>query len=648
MSAREKEQFIVGTAGHIDHGKTSLVKALTGIDADTLPDEKRRGITIELGFVFLDDDQNDKQVMFIDVPGHEKLVRTMVAGASNIDAVMLVIAADEGINLQTIEHYDVVKLLDISAGVIVLTKTDLVDTARLTAVTGEVKEFVKGTFLENAPVVPVSSKTKEGLDTLVTVLRELSSQKAPRRDSGIFRMPVDRVFTMEGFGVVVAGTVLSGHVKAGDVVEVYPDRFKAAVRGVQVHHHTAQESRIGLRTALNLRDVKKSDLYRGQCVAAPGSLISSSRLDGRIHLLNSYSRGLKNGDRVRLHVGTAEMMCRAVLLDCDVLKPGDDGLVQFVLDSPTAVLPRDRFVIRSFSPVETIGGGIILDAVAHKHKRSDESVAKQLEYSETDLQSLLEQALIKSGFQPLTTADLVRQSGEDESTVSGMIKSLAADNVVTVLQDGSGEKYIHSRMYTDALEQMVATVREYLAGNTFRHFMPFSELRSRMSRTMDKRVFDLLAAEAEMNGKLERRSGKITLPGYDRPWKEHEKEVAEAITAAFHDAGYATPLENDMCSKLRMQPARFRNIMQYLVDREILVRLNEKVTYHADTIDKARAVVSGYISEHGSMTVADLRDILGVSRKYTLAIMEYFDTIGVTRRVGDARVLKQQHSADPS
>jgi len=648
MADREKEQFIFGTAGHIDHGKTSLVKALTGVDADTLPDEKRRGITIELGFVFLEDEQNDKQVMFIDVPGHEKLVRTMVAGASNIDAVILVIAADEGINLQTIEHFDVIKLLGISTGVIALTKSDLVDAERLGAVTDEVKEFVKGSFLEQEPIIPVSSKTRDGLDRFKSVLRTISSQKESRRDSGMFRMPVDRVFTMEGFGVVIAGTVLSGQVKAGDVVEVYPDEIKAVVRGVQVHHHKAQESRIGLRTALNLRDVKKSDLYRGQCVATPGTLVSADRIDGRVYLLHSYPRDLKNGDHVRLHVGTAEIMSRIILLDCAVLKPGGDGLVQFVLDTPTAVLPRDKFVIRSFSPIETIGGGIVLDAVANKHKRSDASVAEKLQYSETDLRSFLEQEIIKSGYQPIKLEDIVRQSGEDETSVSEMLDSLVNESAVIKLQDGKVQKYIHSQLYTEALDRLTEHVQKYLAANTFRHFMPFSELRSKMAREMDKKVFDLLSAEATRSGTLIRTSGKITVPGYLRPWKAQESEAAERIIAAYNDGEYATALDNDVCRELKISPVLFKNILQYLLDREILVRLNEKVIYHADTLEDAKTQVSEYISENGSMTVADLRDLLGVSRKYTLAILEYFDTIGVTRRVGDARVLKNHYPADSS
>ncbi len=648
MTTIEKEQFIVGTAGHIDHGKTTLVKALTGIDADTLPDEKRRGITIELGFVFMEDPGNERQVMFIDVPGHEKLVRTMVAGASNIDAVMLVIAADEGISMQTIEHFDVVRLLDITGGIIVLTKKDLVDDEWLEAITGDVKEFVKGTFLENAPIIPVSSKTGEGIPVLQEALRELSRHKHERRDSGVFRMPIDRVFTMQGFGTVIAGTVLSGTVRAGDVVSIYPEGFNATVRGMQVHHHGSTVSRTGMRTALNLRDVKKSALRRGQCAAAPGSLTPSWRIDARVNVLHSYPREIKNRARVRLHIGTAEHICRMVLLEETVLKPGESALVQFVLESPAVALPKDRFVIRAFSPIATIGGGILLDPAAEKHSRADDEVTTQLKMTEESVNAALEQIVLKAGMKPLALDELIRLSGEEESLVREAADEMAGQGMITIIKTGTEPLILHTTSWVELIDLMTGIVTEYLGRNPYRHFMPLPELRSRMIGMTDKRIFELLISDAVAGKRLHRRQGKITLHEYTRQWNTQEAAAAERIVAAMQRYGFATPLEDDVCKEEKLQPKLCKNLMDYLVDREVLVRLSDKVTYHADTIEAAEKIVREYISTNGAMSVADLRDVTGVSRKYTLAIMEYFDTIGITRREGDVRVLVRAETSNAS
>ena len=390
--------MIVGTAGHIDHGKTALVKALTGIDADTLAEEKKRGITIELGFVFLDSPESKRQVVFIDMPGHERLIKTMVAGASNIDAALLVIAADEGINVQTHEHFDILKLLNIKRGLIALTKVDLVDESRIEDLTVQVRNFVQGTFLEKSCIIPVAAVSGKGVEDVRSELLHLAELTEERYDSGVFRMPVDRVFTMSGFGTVVAGTVLSGQVKIGDRVEVYPEKKISRVRGIQVHHSRTEQSVIGRRTALNLPDIKKDELHRGQTVALPGTLFPTQRLDGTLSILKSTKKGLKNRTRVRLHVGTTEVICRVVLLDKDILQPGEKGFAQFLLESEAVAMRRDRFVIRSFSPVLTVGGGEILDAAPKKHKRLDEETTAGMKSLDGNLEEVVPQMFLKFGF----------------------------------------------------------------------------------------------------------------------------------------------------------------------------------------------------------------------------------------------------------
>ena len=371
----QKPHSIIGTAGHIDHGKTALVKALTGVETDTLAEEKRRGITIELGFAFLDTPEFEKQIVFIDVPGHEKLIKTMVAGASNIDAALLVVAADEGVSVQTVEHLDILQLLDIKAGVIALTKTDIVDDRRIETVTAGISDLAAGSFLAGAPVIPVSAVTRVGVDEVRSALIEAARKAPARRDSGVFRIPIDRVFTMQGFGTVVAGTILSGQAAVGDKLEVLPEHIPTRVRGIQVHSQSIPHTDLGARTAINLQDVKKEQLRRGQTLCAPGAFSPSERLDARIYVLKSAGE-FKNRARVRLHIGADEVICRAILLDADVLPPGQSGLVQFALEAPTVALPKDRFVIRTFSSMQTIGGGSILDGQPTAHKRFDAAIGR--------------------------------------------------------------------------------------------------------------------------------------------------------------------------------------------------------------------------------------------------------------------------------
>ena len=634
----DQPQLIIGTAGHIDHGKSSLVKALTGTDPDTLPEERERGITIELGFVFMDTPNAARQIVFIDVPGHEKLVKTMVAGAASIDAALFIVAADEGIKPQTIEHRDILHLLDIPVGVIALTKKDLVDAARIEAVSREIRAFAHGTFLEQAPIIPVSAVTGEGLSELRTALHALGDKARARVDSGVFRMPIDRVFTMQGFGTIVAGTVLSGVVKAGDRIGIFPARLDARVRGVQVHREKAEASSIGRRTALNLPDVKKEELHRGQVAAAPGSLVPTERLDVRLKLLSGCGAPLKHRARVRLHLGTAELMCRALLLDCQQLEPGKEGLVQLVLESPSVALPKDQFVIRSFSPVQTIGGGVVIDAAPKAHKRFDDEVQDHLSKSEQGEREALEQVVASAAFAPLAPAEIAARAGGSEAAVQALISAgVAAGTLVAV---GTPARYLHREQFGELAALMLRTVKSYLAANPYRMFMPLADLQSQMAKLTDKRVTEALVQDATKAGSLVVRGRKVTLPGHTFPWKRGEAELAARIEQLFRDAGYATPLEQEVCAQLGVPAHTFANIMNALLDSEALVRLDDKVTYHAGTVAKVRDAVTAHLKMQQTLTVAQLRDQMNVTRKYTLALLEYFDKTGVTRRVGDARVLK--------
>jgi selenocysteine-specific elongation factor len=636
----EVEHVIVGTAGHIDHGKTLLVKVLTGIDADTLAEEKRRGITIELGFVFMEAPGYDKQIVFIDVPGHERLVKTMVAGASNIDAALLVVAADEGVSVQTREHFEILQLLGIRKGIVALTKSDLVNEERIHALTEEVRDFVKGSFLEYAPILPVSAIDGSGVEALRKALMDLGDKLGKRHDSRIFRMPIDRVFTMKGFGTVIAGTVLSGEVKEGDRIEIFPDGIEAKVRGIQVHHRKVGRSVIGRRTALNLQDVKKETLRRGQCAGEPGSLRPTHRLDTRLLLLKSYGKPMKNRTRVRLHVGTAEIISRLVLLENDVILPGHESLVQFALEVPTVALPGDRFVIRTFSPLMTIGGGEILDASPEKHKRFDSRTVEGLQKLERGITEAVEQVVLSSGTRPVGLAQLRGKIGEREDLIERALRDLTNTGGIVKIWGTKEPKYLHQESYRELEKTLKSTVQTYLERNPHRMFMPYEELRSKLLERTDGQTFTTVLDGLVEKEVLIRKDSKVSLVGHEAELKPRDQESVEQILREFQKGGFASPSEEDLRQKLGLSPREFKNLIHSQIQKGVLVRLSDKVVYHRDFVEKARRVVLQYLEKYPSITVAELRDLLKLSRKYATAILEYFDRIGLTKRDKDVHILR--------
>lgn len=634
------EHVIVGTAGHIDHGKTMLVKALTGIDADTLAEEKRRGITIELGFVFMETPGYDKQIVFIDVPGHEKLIKTMVAGASNIDAALLVIATDEGISLQTREHFDILQLLGIEKGIVALTKSDLIKEDRIVELRSQVKDFLRGSFLENAPIIPVSSVDGRGVDDLKQSLLELGKGVGKRRDSGIFRMPIDRVFTMRGFGTVIAGTILSGQVNEGDRIEIFPDGIPAKVRGIQVHHQKVERSIFGRRTALNLQDVRKERLWRGQCAGEQGSLFPTHRLDARLRLLKSYDKKLRNRTRVRLHIGTAEIISRLVLLENEMLLPGKEALVQFVLEAPTVALPGDRFVIRTFSPLLTIGGGKIIDSTPPKHKRFDSRTLQSLQRLEGDTVGIIEQVLMNAGTRPLAASQIRAKVGEGEDVIKNALRDLEEAGKIKRIPGHKETRYLHKDIYEDLENKLISFIKCYLEKNPHRMFMPYEELRSKFLGFTDNHTFKKVIVGLVERGTIQMKNSDVSLVGYEVKLEPRDQEIIQQIERTFKKAGFASPLEEDIRLELGLNPKEYRNIMHSLFERGILVRLSGKVIYHRDSVEKARRIILQYLQQFSSVTVAEMRDILKLSRKYATAILEYFDRIGLTKREKDVHILR--------
>ncbi len=634
----DKQHIIIGTAGHVDHGKSALVKALTGTDPDSLPEEKARGLTIELGFVFLDIPGYEKQIVFIDVPGHEKLVRTMVAGASHINAALLVIAADEGVAVQTREHFDILTLLRIERGLIALTKSDLVDRRRLEEVELEVRNFVRGTFLEGAPIIPVSAMTGEGLDKLRSALLEIGRQVERTEDSGIFRLPIDRVFTVHGFGTVIAGTVLSGEIKTGDRIEIFPEGIIAKVRGIQVHKEKNESSGIGQRTALNLQDTDKDQLRRGQCAAALGSLSPSLRMDARLRLLPG-AKEMKTRDRLRIHLGTDEAIARVVLLEREKLLPGESALVQFVLESPGVALPGDRFIVRTFSPVLTVGGGEILDPAAERHKRFEAAAIDGLKRFGGTLDDRVEQVFRKSPQRTQTPDEVAVFLGKRVSLIQEAVGRLADSGKLVRVSVEKEERFLPAEAWVFLREKILASLKKYFLANPHRSSMPAADLKSQLVRQADEVSMRAVIDELATQKTIFLVDSGLALPGHQARLSPREQELADRLEAIYRKAGFEPPLEEEAVRQMRLPLNEFRKVLGILLKDGRLVRLDARIIYHREPLERIKSMLADFLRLRREIRIAEAKDVLRVSRKFACAVLEYLDKIQVTRRRGDVHVL---------
>jgi len=520
---------VLGMAGHIDHGKTSLVKALTGIDTDRLKEEKERGMTTDLGFAFMGD-----EIAIIDVPGHEKFVKTMVAGVNSVDLAMLVVAADDGIMPQTREHLEILRLLHVPQGLVALNKIDLVDPEWIGLVRGELTALLKGTMLENAPVIPVSAVTGDGVEALRTEVRRLARTAGERMDKGIFRMPVDRVFTIKGFGTVVAGTVASGEVHEGDEVELLPRRTAVKVRGIQVHDRSVKASRIGLRTAINLQGLEKELVERGDVICAPSYFVPTSMADVRMTYLSAASGACENRVRVRVHVGTSEVVARLVLLDRERLEPGEDGLVQIHFERPVVVDAGDRFVIRSYSPVQTIGGGVILDPHPTKHKRLDHDILlrlQEMERGDPALRTL--ELLLRSPRGLESPAALAKAESIPEDRTVEHLRQLRDRHLAVLLP---GDLWCAAGVLVRVRRDVLGLLDHFHAEHPLRLGVAAVELYSRLRPPVDRRVFDM--ACADLGPRITRQGERIALAGHQVRLSPEQQRLHECIRAKM----CATPL----------------------------------------------------------------------------------------------------------
>lgn len=638
--------LIVGTAGHVDHGKTALVRALTGQDTDRLPEEKRRGISIDLGFASFHL-PGGREVGLVDVPGHERFIRNMVAGASGMDLVMLVVAADEGVMPQTREHLDILELLGVQAGVVVITKRDLVEPEWLDMVAEEVRTAVAGSFLAGAPMVAVSAVTGEGLEGLKRTLEDLAPAVTPKDPSGFVRLPVDRVFTVAGFGTVVTGTLFSGSAAVEDRLELLPSRRPVRVRQVQVHGRKLPRALAGQRVALNLAGVDKDEVRRGDVLVTPGTLSPCDTFGGRLRLLASGTspgdaapRALSSGARVRLHVGTAEAVCRVLLLDREELSPGESCFVQFKMERGLAVARGDHFIVRRHSPVATVGGGVVI-APGRRFKRFNPEGLRELAALESgDPQAVVEAML--GGERPLTGTELSRRAGLAPAQLAPLVSGLAAAGRAVAV---GGEAYLSAAGYGVLRERVAGLLREFHRRSPLRRGMPREEVRVSLWPDVEVKTSNALLQRMEEDGLIGLDQEVVTLAGWRPTLTTAQEGLARALEAAYRAAGLSPPTPAEAVAAVRGSPggaastSGHAEVFNLLVDQGVLVKVAEGMYFHREAMDAAVAAVRRHLEERGAMTMAEMRDLFGTTRKYAVPLGEYFDRLRLTRRVGDERRL---------
>ncbi|MGD1152110.1 MAG: selenocysteine-specific translation elongation factor [Syntrophales bacterium] len=635
------KHFIIGTAGHVDHGKTALIKAITGIDTDRLKEEKERGISIELGFASLTL-PNGRTFGIVDVPGHERFIRNMVSGASGIDMVIMVIAADEGVMPQTREHLHICSLLGIKKGLVALTKVDMVAEEWLDLVNDDVHEFLKETFLEAAPVIPVSSITGAGIEELLDALGRVASEIEGESDAGIFRLPVDRVFTMKGFGTVVTGTLISGDIKLGEEVEILPPGVTAKVRGIQIHNQSATIAEAGQRTAINLQGVEKDTIVRGDVLARPRTLKPSIRLDVCMEYLSNNNRRLKNRNLVRFHVGTNEVIGRIILLDREDVEPGAKASAQVVLESPIVAMARDRFVIRSYSPVTTIGGGMIVDPLPKKHKRNSEKVNHEIDLlhdgTDTERAAII---IERSGIEGIGISELEMRTGIHQNILKDILGTLSSRKQVVVL-DVDESRIISSSIYQNLQGRILLEMRAYHGRYPLKEGISKEELRSTAGQFARPRLFNMAVRELEKRGEIVVERENIRLSGHRVDLKGELEDMRSKIAQTYIDAGLTPPSIKELMEKFAGQRSLAESVINVMLKEGSLIKINEDLYFHKEVLTRLREDYKSLLVRDGKATPASMKELTGLSRKFIIPLMEYFDITKLTIRAGDQRILREK------
>jgi len=630
------KHFIIGTAGHVDHGKTSLIKAMTGIDADRLMEEKKRGITIDLGFAYVDLPHFPK-VGIVDVPGHEKFIKNMLAGVGGIDIVLLTVAADEGIMPQTKEHLDILSLLNIDKGVIVVTKTDMVDEEYLELIEEDIRMQVEGTFLENAPIYYTSSYTGEGITELKQGLDEMLLQLGEKDLKIPFRLPIDRAFTMKGFGTVVTGTVVEGQIKSEEKYMLYPDEIPVKIRGIQVHSQPVDMAYAGQRAAINLAGVAKDEIRRGFVLAPEGSMIPTMMLDVRLDVLKDSVYAIKNNSKVHVYHGSSEVLAKVVLMEREELAPGESGYAQLRFQEVIAAKKGDVFVCRFYSPLITIGGGVILDAVPVKKKRNQQTICEGMAVKEkgSDKEQLYQAVLENSkAFMPFT--QLVQKAALNKQTVKNNCKALEAEKKIVALD---GEIYIADQTEAKLRSYAQRFLKEYHTNNPLKEGMPMQEFRVRLLGEGREKEADSIKEYWKNHKVLKEGANSVSLWNFKVQLMEEDEKIQEELLTLFYDCKYALPVLEEIKEKYHGSK-RYTQVMTAILKKGLLIKLDDKCMIHHTWFEEAKEKVIALGKESGEITLGQYRDYIDSSRKVALALLDYFDKTGVTRKNGDIRVLK--------
>jgi selenocysteine-specific elongation factor len=634
------KQIILGTAGHIDHGKTSLIRAITGTDTDRLKEEKERGITIELGFASLTL-PSGQHVGIVDVPGHEKFVKNMVAGASGIDIVTMIIAADEGVMPQTREHLEICSLLGIQHGVVVLTKTDMVDEEWLELVTEDVSEFVRETFLEKKPIVSVSSSTGDGIEGLLKTLDEQIAGIPEKPPASLFRLPVDRVFSMKGFGTVITGSLISGNIRTGETIMIYPSKISSKIRGLQVHNDQVEEARSGMRTAINFQGLEKASINRGDMLARPDTLKSSYMVDALLTYISSNTRPLKNRTRVRFHSGTSEILGILVLLDREELTAGDTAVVQLRLDSPVSLVRDDRFVIRSYSPVRTIGGGAIVNPICEKHKRFKAEIIEGLNHiSDNTPENIIGYHVETAGANGVSLTDLKLMTNQSDKALEQLIQGLLS-NKTLIITDRENKIYVHRKTFEDITNKITQTLDDFHQQQALKPGMPKEELKSKFPRMKNARLFNQVLDRMIKDQTVVSAEDIVHLSGHQVSLGVDQEKARSTIISTYAQSGLTPPYFRDIAKELDLPAQKAMDILMHLVEAKKIVKTKDDLFFDADAVKDLQTRLVSFLEKEGEITTPLFKDLTGVSRKYVIPLIEYFDSQNITIRIGDIRKLRK-------
>jgi selenocysteine-specific elongation factor len=628
--------FIIGTAGHIDHGKSALVKALTNIETDRFQEEKDRGITIDLGFAYLETPDGNK-IGIIDVPGHEKFIKNMLAGVTGVDLVLLIVAADESIMPQTKEHIDILRYLDIDDGIICITKKDLVDNEFIELVKDDIKDYVKGTIFENSEIIETSTKTLEGISELKELIYKKYKTKAVKNSNSDFRMPIDRAFSLKGLGTIITGTLLEGSIKKGAEIEIFPSNKLSKARGIQVHNEDVEIAYSGQRVAVNIRGIDKNDINRGDVIAPKDTYFETNLIDVDFSTLKTTERIIENNTRLRLYIGTTEVMCRINILDKEAILPGDSSLSQLKLENKIVCKYNDKFVIRFYSPLETIGGGKILKSKTSYHKRFKENILNELKIiKEGNYYKILENFLFNNFTSTNTLKNIIKQTGLDKEKINSEIIKLIKNKKIIEIKG----VYYSIEHYNKLEIKMISFLKNFHLKNSLSNGVNKDEIRKKIFDDIDKKHFDLLLLLSIYNSKIKITKSIISLNDFVILYSEDEKEMYDKILNYYYDSKFNPLNLNEVLNKLKINK-KYEIIYTNLINDGKLIRISQSIIIHSSHLETSKNLLIEYLINNKTISLGEFRDLINSSRKIVMPLLEYFDSINITERNENIRKLKE-------